>query len=80
MPLQLTRLRATGAVIWNATCETCGAPAGFGYDVHARKGLGLIADGKRDEGYRWLGRWYCAEHRPDRPAPRVEAEPAEALF
>ena len=75
MPVQLVRLRATGAVFWQLTCETCGGDAPFGYDVRARKGLSLIAEGKRDEGYRWLGTWYCGQHRPDRPAPAPAAEP-----
>ena len=78
MPVQLTRSRSTGAIYWNKTCETCGSDrAPFGYGCQPVRGVGLILEGKRDEGYRRLGQWYCAEHRPDRPAA---APVQEGLF
>jgi hypothetical protein len=79
MPVRLTRSRETGAVFWHQTCEEpgCTAPAPFGFDCYPTKGLALILAGKREEGYRRLGRWYCGAHRPNRPAP---APAQEALF
>jgi hypothetical protein len=77
MPVQLSRSRETGAILWNKTCEVCAAPASFGYNCSPVRGVGMILAGQRDEGYRRLGQWYCAEHRPDRPAP---AAAQESLF
>ena len=77
MPVTLTRSRQTGAIFWNKTCEVCSGSASFGYNCHPTRGIAMILAGQREEGYRRLGQWYCAEHRPDRPAP---APAQEGLF
>lgn len=75
MPVELTRSRQTGAVYWNKTCEVCGSDrAPFGFNCHPTRGIAMIFEGNREAGYARLGQWYCAEHRPNRPAPAAAQE------
>ena len=67
-----------GARVFIFTCDTCGAPASFGYDVHL-----LQAIDHKD--VTRAGRWYCAAHNPlltpeaqDAPVTETEA-PHEQL-
>ena len=67
MPVQLFKSRSTGAIRWETTCDVCGADAIQSVGCFPGIGLKLIMDGKREEGYAKLGKWYCADHVPGRP-------------
>jgi hypothetical protein len=69
MPVQLFKSRSSGAIKWRNTCDVCGADAIHAVGCFPGIGLKLIMDGKREEGYAKLGKWYCADHIQSRPQP-----------
>lgn len=69
MPIEVARIKKTGAIVINKSCETCGgdAPFGVGADVRGAlsRALQLRAANADDGSWkRRLGKWYCREHRP----------------
>jgi hypothetical protein len=62
MPANLKKLRTTGLVFINHTCETCGNPAYFGVGVSFRRALNAFVAERHKEGQELLGKWYCGEH------------------
>ena len=63
MPVRAAKLRNSGLVFIEHTCEVCGAYACFGEGVSLRQALNLIIIGKVAEGQKLLGRWFCGLHR-----------------
>jgi hypothetical protein len=64
MPVSLKRIRDGGGSVLLHTCEACGADAPFGTDVHLRLALERLAAGDIVMAKRFLGKWFCREHRP----------------
>lgn len=65
MPVKVKRLRSTGLVFIDHTCEDCGEYANFGIDVSFRNALNQMVIGKTEEGEKLLGKWYCEKHKKE---------------
>ena len=66
MPASLKRITSTGAMVFFHRCdaEGCDADAPFGYEVEMRLALARLEAGDPAGAKRFLGTWYCGEHRP----------------
>ena len=67
MPASLKRIPSTGALVFLHLCdaEGCGADAPFGFGVEMRLALIRLEIGDPAGAKRFLGKWYCGEHRPN---------------
>lgn len=63
MPASLKKSRASGATVFLHICEVCGADASFGFGVSLRLAVNALAAGDIASAKRYLGKWYCREHR-----------------
>lgn len=64
MPVSIKRIKNSGALVLEKQCEVCGSPASFGFDVHFRLAMNSLEAGDKLMAKRYLGKWYCREHRP----------------
>jgi len=69
MPIEVARIKKSGALVLQKSCEICGGEASFGVDADVRgalsRALQLRAVNADDGSWkRRLGKWYCREHRP----------------
>ena len=66
MPTSLKRIVATGGHVFLHRCDVagCGADAPFGYGVEMRRAQVRLDAGDPAGAKRFLGKWYCREHRP----------------
>ncbi len=66
MPASLKRIPSTGALVFLHRCdaEGCGAEASFGVGVEMRLALIRLDAGDPAGAKRFLGTWWCREHRP----------------
>lgn len=65
MPTSLKRIQSTGGLVFLHTCdaEGCKADASFGFGVNMRLAMQRLEAGDLAGAKRFLGTWYCGEHR-----------------
>ena len=63
MPASLKTIRSTGGLVFLHTCEVCGADASFGFGVSMRTALDRLKAGDAVGAKKYLGRWFCGEHK-----------------
>jgi len=64
MPVSLKRIASTDSLVMETKCEICGAPALFGTEVKYRAALNAIDAGDKVRAKKYLGKWWCKEHKP----------------
>lgn len=62
MPVKVSTIRNTGALVLTHICEECGEYACFGVDVSLRMALNAAEKQKPELAKRLLGKWYCLTH------------------
>ena len=62
MPIIVTKIPETGAIVYEHFCEICGGYATFGIDVFLKKAFNALDRKDIKLAKELLGKWYCGEH------------------